>query len=201
MPAHNTTGLIQSFFQSHYLPSVEACEVADVALVFGRFDPILATVMSDLWHLGKVPCFFVSGGVGKDSGPLKELKIPEAHFLASVALFLEVPASALFLDPVSTNGAENSRQMLNWLQHQNLSLRRVICLGHPTTLVRLHAAHQQIQQDEFPTLEIDYQLLPAAWPIEPDERLMVEECRRLRDWPAKGWSVPVSIPAAVLEVI
>jgi hypothetical protein len=189
---------VQKFFSTFYVESPNRCLVADIALVFGRYDPSYISLVETLWQMKKVSKILISGGIGKDSGPLHELKIPEAHYIASCLLAKGVPASALIIEPNATNGAENSRMMLSILRHMRIKPHSGICVGHPTNLLRLWSTYQIIAQTEFPELIFPCQLLPTQWPVKIDDVVLIDECRRLRDWPAKEWSVSIEIPSSIL---
>jgi hypothetical protein len=80
----------------------------DLLVVFGAFDVELAKAAASLYAQGRCKMLIFSGGVGKDSGPLLQLGISEAVFLASVGIANGVPAEVIVLEERAANGRENA---------------------------------------------------------------------------------------------
>src|SRR5579885_1289121 len=92
---------------------------ADLALVFGHHDPGVASHRAShaarLFREGFVPRLLLSGGGGTTQDELAE-----AHQMASVALALGVPESALLLETRSRNTFQNAAYSLEALRDAGL---------------------------------------------------------------------------------
>lgn len=84
----------------------------DVCVVFGAFDPSLAYEAARLATLNPKLMVIFSGGVGKDSGALAVLEIPEAVFLAAVALSVGMRPAQILIEREAHNGESNARLSL-----------------------------------------------------------------------------------------
>ena len=199
---------IYQFFSSHYVNGeVDAVEVADVAFVFGRYDATFAKVATALYHDDAVKKVLVTGGIGKDSGDLTNLKIPEAHFLASIMLEEGVQGDDLLVEPFATNGAANSKLGTEMIVAAGITAKRIVLVGHPATLLRLSAVHTRIARSLG--FEAGYQLFAVDTDFvlgrEKDQKTIIGECWRLWDYPqstaqhAEPWADPISIPLDLVE--
>ncbi len=193
--------MIHDFFSDQYV-EMDNLQPADVTIVFGRADPTYVPTLVELYQRGLSGLLVISGGIGKDSGPLPQWSLTEAGFLVANLFANGVSPEALLLDTKATNGAENSRNSLQILVDHGLSPKRITLFGHPTSLVRLAAVHRKIAHVEFPQFDdVEYQLNACPWSSQINPDLLIEECKRLRDYPAKGWSVPVAIPDEILVLM
>ncbi|GAA0384838.1 hypothetical protein GCM10009530_39660 [Microbispora corallina] len=80
----------------------------DLLIVFSCADPEVGRTAARLHERGEVHTILFSGGIGKDSGGLPSLEIPEAVFLASVAMAEGLPAETVVLEQQARNGRENA---------------------------------------------------------------------------------------------
>lgn len=99
--------LLASLAGPHGIPPTHADPV-DILVVFGCDDPRLAHDAAALFHRKEAGHVVFSGGVGKDSGGLVTLDIPEGIFLASVAIAAGMPSDAILIEKEATNGAQNA---------------------------------------------------------------------------------------------
>lgn len=187
--------VIQSYFQSYYTLPQEA----DLAFVFGRKDPRLAGLATDLYLKGCVKRVLFTGGVRKDSG---DLKVSEAMYLAEIAKGNGVHQEDILVEAYATNGGENSRFGMASIKASGITHERIILIAYPASLVRLWAAHLvEAQKIGF---EAEYQLcsFPMTLPLEDmDVDELIAEFRRLMDWPAKGWAIQLDLPPNLVAAV
>ncbi len=199
--------LVGIYFGSKYTPWFTA-KPADLAFVFARADFALADTVASLYHESSVKHILLTGGVGKDSGALRDVKLnlPEARFLAAIlAVRYEVPLGYISLECQATNGGENSRFGIAQVREEGLLHEKVILVGHPTNLLRLYAAHRlEAKKLGFAA---EYQLVACDDDVVDDEevthRLYLDELLRLADWPVRpegAWADPVpDLPMDLVE--
>jgi len=167
---------------------------SDGTIVFGRADPLVAKKAAEIYHKKLTGYLLFTGGIGKDSSKLTE---PESYFLARLAINdteAPVPESAIYLEPNSTNGAENCRFSLNEISEKSLPHNSLILLAHPTSLRRLASCMKNLIAREKPMFSNTvFQRIGTDYHFDSsnpkDQKEAVEELLRLADWPAKGWSV------------
>lgn len=177
------------YFGRHYLRE-RMCPPADVAFVFGRADTTLADVAASLHEQGIVPSILVTGGIGKDSGPLPELVLSEAKFLtAYLAVNHRVPLKDILIEEQAENGGQNARLGLALLMERGLSLRDIVLVGHATSLYRLALTfkHEAGKLGIHPRLHL---VAPDHTFLKGDELLQLKELIKVADGPEKGWTAP-----------
>ncbi|MGW3959113.1 YdcF family protein [Amycolatopsis sp. NPDC005003] len=99
---------------------VSADNPVDFLVVFSCADPRVGQEAASLYGRGLVRHVVFSGAVGKDSGGLPRLGIPEAVFLASVAIADGLPVEAISLELEARNGKENAANSLRLLNDRRL---------------------------------------------------------------------------------
>ena len=121
---------------------------ANGAFVFCRADPLVANRAAEFYEKQKVEYILVTGGKGKDSGPLIELDCPEAVYQAVLLHWVHrIPDNKILVEPTATNGAENSRFGIDVIVNSELSHDELIMIVHPTSLRRTLAVHQMIAEE------------------------------------------------------
>lgn len=177
-----------------YLSAPELPTSEQGALVFGRQDPRLAKTMADMHRMGLVDYFVVSGGVGKDSGSLAEIGMPESQFVSALAQSLGVPDEKIHQESQATNGGENVRNSLVIIEtFDGCALHGLTAVAHATSLRRLSATiEHEVAGSSMSIEKIDR--VPTNYPFDPskedDQNEAVAELLRLADWPEKNWLQP-----------
>lgn len=187
-----------------YLSAESELKNADGAFVFGRFDRRVADKTLGLFDRNLVDYALVVGGIGKDSGALTRLNIPEAHYLAS--LILEGKPSVgdrLHIEPRPTNGGECCRMGIDYIVSNNLPHDKLTVVIHPTSLRRIMA----MLENEAPKkgFEAIWQGIGTDYRFDKssivDQKEAVAEILRLADWPIKGWCAPQrDLPLDLVQV-
>lgn len=161
-------------------------------LVFGRHDTRLIDTMKGLRDNGLGDSFVISGGLGKDSGYLHDLEIPEAKFLVSVATAQPYGFSPdrIRYEVEAKNGGDNARYGLAEMDDWGLDTTVVTALAHATSLRRLAATLENEGRKSDPVTSIVFRVGTnyAFNPESPvDQYEAAAEFMRLVEWPAKGW--------------
>lgn len=174
-----------------YLSAPEPPVTEQGAIVFGRNDPRLAGTMATMHTAGLAEYFVVSGGIGKDSGALAEIGMPEAQYVSALAQSLGVPNEKIHEEVEATNGGENVRNSLVIIEtFAGTALRGLTAVAHATSLRRLAAMveHEAIGAgvsiNTINRVATNYPFDPSK---ESDRREASAELLRLADWPAKNW--------------
>src|SRR3989344_1436639 len=180
---------------------------ADGLFVFGRVDARVAYRTADLFQSGLTDYALMVGGLGKDSGFLTRLGIPESHFLASILLgnYSEsIPADKIHVEPRPTNGGECCRMGLEYITNNGLPHNRMTVVIHPTSLRRIRAmldliAPQRGFEAEWQGTGTGY-VFDSENPV--DQKEAVAELLRVWSWPDhkndEGKSDPWCAPQADL---
>lgn len=166
---------------------------ADGAFVFCRADPLVAERASELYADGLVGYMLFTGGVGKDSGYLAHLGIPEAAFQGALAhLVHRVPEDKIYLEVLARNGGENCRNGIDMIIERQLVHDRLTLVSHATSLLRCRAMFEnEAQKKSFYSKLYSTPTLYSFDPNNPiDQKEAVSELLRLAQWPAKGWCMP-----------
>lgn len=178
--------------------SADSVKSASGAFVFSRADKLLAQKVVDLYLLNKIKYVMFTGGIGKDSGPLIELDLPESAYQAAMLTWsynVGFPFDRIFVETKATNGAQNSRFGIDKIieirkQYSDLN-GNIIIVAHATSLRRLWAAHLTIARERH--FDEEYQLVATDYNFDPedpiDQKEAVEELLRLADWPKKEWAI------------
>ncbi len=188
----NISNILRIFsYLSNYLENKNKnLEKADGAFVFGRADPLVAEKASEIYHYGLINYIMFTGGIGKDSGILAHLQIPEAKFQAGLANILyKVPKEDMYLETQASNGAECCGFGIGTIYSNNLPHENLILVAHPTSLRRMQAMMEFIGPEinfkaNYQTARTNYEFNPRN-PV--DQKEAVDELLRLADWPGKGW--------------
>lgn len=164
----------------------------DGIIVFGRSDPLIAKSAGTLNKIIHSDYFLFTGGIGKDSGYLTTLKLPESKWLAALShIIYEIPQEKIYIEPNSTNGGECCRFSIDTIVKNNLSHDSLGLLIHPTSLRRIYAVMQTIASEKNFNVKFDYSRFPSEYSFNPenpvDQKEAVAELLRLADWPEKGW--------------
>lgn len=187
-----------------YLRDERDLKPADGAFVFGRFDPLVARKTIDLFENRTIDYALIVGGIGKDSGALTRLNIPEAHYLASLVLNQKPEVKdKIYVESKPTNGGECCRMGIDALVTNNLPHNDLLVVIHPTSLKRIMA----MLENEAPKkgFEARWQGIGTDYVFSSlnvvDQKEAVAELLRLADWPAKGWCAPqADLPQDLVQI-
>ena len=193
---------IKQMFEYLY-NSTDNLEKVNGTIVFGRVDPLLAKKAAKIHNKGKTEYLLFTGGVGKDSGYLTDLKISEANWQAALAnVIYRIPQEKIYIEPNATNGGDNCRFSIDTILDKGLPHENMLLLAHPTALRRLHATMEVITSEK--QFQTNYQRIGTDYLFNPknplDQQEAIAEILKLADWPAKGWCTPqTNMPLDLVE--
>ena len=174
-------------------------EPSDVILVLGSNDLRVAAHAADLYLRGLAPWVVFSGNVGRlTEGVFTKT---EAEAFADVALAKGVPASAILLEPRSTNTGENIDMSRELLASHGLDPQRLIVVQKPYMERRGYATFMK----RWPGKEVRMSSPPLSFEDYPNELLpkdfiihvLVGDVQRIRVYSDKGFQIPQPMPEAV----
>ncbi len=182
---------ILEMFKYLYNPSFPILQ-SDGAFVFCRDDPLVAKKASEVYNKGIVDYLMFTGGVGKDSGILAKLGVPEAKFQGALSNILhKVPEKAIHIEQNATNAGECCRFGIDIILGSSLPYENLILLSHPTSLRRADAVMKIIAPTK--NFQANYQRVGTDYSFDStnplDQKEAVQELLRLADWPKKGWAL------------
>ena len=188
-----------------YLSAENRPSEPEGAVVFGRHDSRLVDGMSSLSTDGLAKYFIISGWLGKDSGYLRDLKLPEADYLAAVATGApyNIPPEMIYRETKALNGGDNARYSLDMIDEHNLPRYSLTALAHATSLRRLAATLEfEGAKKTKPTTMVHR--VATDYPFDATNTLdqieAAAEFMRLVEWPAKGWLGPQEdLPQDLIE--
>lgn len=186
-----------------YLCSEQPLVPADGVLIFGRCDPLLAKRAAELIELKLATYCLFLGGIGKDSGLLKDMNYPEALFLASIARWHHgISDDKIYVEPRPANGGESSRMAIDFVRNHALPHKNLIILTHPALLRRTLAIFGKEALNKRFEGKIQGTTSNSAFNSQEliHQKECVSELIKLADWPAKQWSLSQSdLPLALVE--
>ncbi len=177
-----------------YLSKSSPLNHSDWALVFGRADRLVADKTEELLRAGLVDYAMIVGGIGKDSGSLARLAIPEAHYLGALLVDRPgFPVDKLYVEAKPTNGGECLEMGLGRIANEGLAHNGLTLVIHPTSLRRIMAQCEAVAGRIGFTTKHPLQGVGTDYEFDPerliDQKEAAAELLRLADWPAKGWCV------------
>jgi DUF218 domain len=206
MPGNNVDQYAQLLFDYHFLK--QPLQKADCIFVLGSHDPSVADYAAQLYHGGYAPYILFSGGVIRLEGELRNNKPkPEAEAFFDIAIQHGVPAEAIILEIEATNTGENFIFARKLLEKKKMNFKSFILVQKPYMVRRTYAT-AKIQFSDF---DFVVSALPDTYPSYIDrcvvnniskERVisnMIGDLRRLKTYPAKGFLIPMDIPAEVWD--
>jgi len=173
-----------------YLRNETAFSKSDGIFAFCRKDPLVAERAAEIYDNCFADYIMFTGGIGKDSGYLTELQVPEAKWQAMLTHeFHNIPTTSIYVEPNATNGGDCCRFGIDTIVKNNLPHEDLIMLVHPTSIRRTQAvleleAEKKGFKTEFKRTGTHYKF-DSRDPI--DQKEAIAELLRLADWPAKGW--------------
>ncbi|GGA90275.1 hypothetical protein GCM10011491_17710 [Brucella endophytica] len=171
---------------------------ADAIIGLGSYDLRVAKHCAALFQAGLAPKLVFTGKSGNWTEGLYEKS--EAETFADVAIAEGVPEKAILIEPKATNIGENIRFSHDLLGN---ALKRVIIVTKPQTQRRALATIGK----QWPRVEasitappVPFEEQPTAdYPFEKLVHEMVGDVKRIRDYPAKGFQIPQTVPPRVME--
>lgn len=173
----------------------------DLILGLGSYDLRVADHCAALVQQGVSDRVLFTGAFG--NWTKGRWKTPEAERFAKRALEYGLAESAILLEPKATNIAENLRFSRQLLKEQGIAVESVGIVTKPNTLRRVAVCLPLHWAD------IEAQLLAPPMTLETQvtrERSlgdlineMVGDLQRLMIYPARGFSLPVDIPAEIQD--
>lgn len=174
---------------------------SDLILALGSNDLRVADYAAELYLQGWAPRLMFSGNVGALTRTMFDK--PEAEKFAELALQKGVPASAILLESASTNTGENIRFSRQLLADRGIAVQRIILVQKPYMERRAYATFMNF----WPGLELIVTSPPIPFAEYPTASLsqetviniMVGDLQRIREYPAKGFQIPQTIPDEVWQ--
>jgi len=173
----------------------------DCILALGSHDLRVANRAADLYLDGYAPLLVVSGGLGNVTKGI--WTVPEADQFAAIAQTMGVPTDAILIENQSTNTGENILFTQRLLAEKGLDPQRFIVVQKPYMEKRSYATFKKhwpekellvtsplISFADYPNDEI---------PLERVINIMVGDLQRIREYPARGFQVPMEIPPGVWD--
>ncbi|MHC1547336.1 YdcF family protein [Phyllobacterium sp. K27] len=171
---------------------------ADLIIGLGSYDLRVADHCVQLFHQGLASRILFTGKSGNWTGGLYQTS--EAEAFAARAIELGVCEEAILIEPNATNIGENIRYARAMAGD---AVKRIIIVTKPQTQRRAFATARA----QWPNVETMVTAPPTsfeqqptkAYPVEKLIHEMVGDVKRLIDYPAKGYQIPQSIPAHVVD--
>ncbi len=143
-------------------------------VVFGRYCPLLGGSLAHTLRRTRPRRLAISGGTGKDSGPLPALGISEAHYLLSMADgYLEGRLMGgpikILTDLTARDGVENAANMVRLLIEDGQNWD-VVVLAHSTQLLRLALTFQRAVRDAGDRMGVSF-WQPSGYVANPQRLL------------------------------
>ncbi len=182
-----------------YMHLGQTLQPSDVILVLGSNDLRVAEHGAELYLRGLAPHIVFSGNVGRlTEGVFTK---SEAECFADVALAMGVPASAILVEPRSTNTGENVTFSRKLLAERGLDPQRLIIVQKPYMERRAYATFMHFWPDK--DVRVSSPALSFAdYPTEVLTKdliihILVGDVQRIRLYPDKGFQIHQQIPAEV----
>ncbi len=173
-------------------------QAADAIFALCSLDVRVAERAAQLFLDGYGSYLIYSGGVGKLTAD--RFTKPEADVFADVARAMGVPDDRIIVEAASTNTGENVRFTHALLQQRGLRPRSLILVQKPYMERRTFATFAKQWPDPATSFTVaSPQLSFAQYPDADNPRdlvvsIMVGDLVRIRDYPARGFQIPQTIP-------
>jgi uncharacterized SAM-binding protein YcdF (DUF218 family) len=187
--------------------------ISDGAFVFCRNDPLVALTAAQAYKKHFLQYVMFTGGIGKDSGALARINIPdniyqgdpseisndpkllrwngipEAVWLGTLAANqYGVDAEKIHLETRASNGGENCRLGIDLIVKRELAHNHLLVVAHATSLRRVVEMLSYISKEK--NFHAKLLGMPTDYAFKPynpaDQREAVDELLRLYEWPLKG---------------
>ncbi|MBI5220710.1 MAG: YdcF family protein [Candidatus Liptonbacteria bacterium] len=179
-------------------------EKADVILVLGSSDLIVAEYAPRLFRDGWAPLLVCSGGLGALTSKIWHES--EADKFAGIAIQMGVPQDKILIENRSANTGENILFTKELLKSRGIDPKKLILVQKPYMERRTHATFKKLwPEKDFvvtspPDSFRDYLEYRANRETGRDLiSVMVGDLQRIKLYPAKGFQVPQEIPSDVWD--
>lgn len=171
-------------------------EKSDCIFALGSHDLRVAEWAATLWLQGWAPVLLLSGGLGNFTQGMWTEK--EADKFAAIARKMGVPEAAILIENQSTNTGENIQFSQKLLAEKGLDPQRFIVVQKPYMERRSYATFRK----HLPNKELLVSSPPISFEDYPNDEIpldrvihiMVGDLQRIKEYPAKGFQIPQSIP-------
>ncbi|MFE4663191.1 YdcF family protein [Streptomyces hydrogenans] len=170
-----------------------------VGIGLGSHDLSVADVAADLYHRSMFPLVVFTGATSRTTAG--RMPRGEAEHYRDRALELEVPASAILLEPNARNTGENIRFSRGLLEELGIEVSSLLLVSKPYEERRAYATARKLWRG------IDIVSASAPWPLAEyvdligDPRLVLDMLvgaqQRLLLYPDQGFMLRQEIPASV----
>ena len=172
----------------------------DAAVGLGSHDLGVATYTAELYHRGFFPVVVFTGG----STLTTQQRFPrgEAVHYRERALELDVPESAILVDPHATNTGANITNSRVLLEAAGFRPRSLLLISKPYAERRTFATARKL----WPEIDV----ICASMPVGFDEYvrsigdvrlvvdMMIGDLQRIIEYPARGFTIPQEVSAEVI---
>lgn len=176
---------------------------SDVVIGMGSHDTKVAKRSAQIFLDGYADRLLFTGGVGRLTGDT--FKRPEADEFAAIAVGMGVPEGKVIIENESTNSELNVRYSEKKLKELGVAHKSVILVTKPYMERRAYATfmkHWSGDDTELimasPTLSYEEYLSDPEYK-DHSINIMVGDVQRIKEYPAKGFTIPQGIPAKVWD--
>ena len=172
----------------------------DAAIGLGSHDLGVATYTAELYHRGMFPVVVFSGGSTRTT----QHRLPrgEAVHYRERALELDVPESAILLDPHATNTGANIMNSRALLEAAGYRPRSLLLISKPYAERRSFATARKL----WPEIDVRCASIRVGFDEYVrgigDVRLVIDmmigDLQRIIEYPARGFTIPQDVPAEVV---
>lgn len=178
-------------------------EKADVILVLGSHDLVVAEYAANLFLAGWAPLIVFSGGLGQITSKLWDK--PEAEVFAEIAIKQGIPRDKILIENKSTNTGENILFTRRLLKEKGVEINSCIAVQKPYMERRTWATLKKL----WPELKItvtspdipfeEYAIYKHRVATKGFIDVLVGDLQRIREYPSKGFQIPQEIPDDVWD--
>jgi uncharacterized SAM-binding protein YcdF (DUF218 family) len=171
-------------------------EKSDCILTLGSYDTIVAKRSAELYQQGLAPLLIFSG---KSAGWTEKWPLSEARTFANIAIACGVPKDHILIEERSTNTGENIEFTKQLLADANLDPQRFIIVQKPYMERRAYTTFKKRWPEKdilvtSPQLPMEEYFKASDVPTEYIINGMVGDLQRIKEYPARGFSIPQEIP-------
>jgi uncharacterized SAM-binding protein YcdF (DUF218 family) len=183
-----------------YLKLNQPVKKSDCILVLGSHDIRVARRAVELFNDGLAPYVVFSGGIGRLSGDFPQF---EGNTFADEAMRLGMRADKIIIENKSTNTGENIQFSMALLKSLEMNPTSFLVVTLPFLERRVFNTFKILAPDKeamitSPILELEEY---KHGNITDDDitLILLEEIDKIKEYPAKGFTIPEQIPQLVWE--
>lgn len=171
---------------------------ADAIVVGGCTNLGLAERAAELYHAGVSELIIITGYQPKT------MDMTEAKYLSDRCVALGVPRTALVLEEEATNTGQNITFASNLLKTLKNNVKTVILIHKPYMALRFLATAEaqwpKPQPDFYITCQtISFEEYCTIYGLEDTAWKMLGDLKRMKEYVAKGFQTPQTIPQAAMD--